>query len=96
MPLADFVVENREKILTVAKSHGVKSVKVFGSAARGEAGSESDLDLLVEVGETVSPWFPGGLIADLEEMLGRKVDIAEPDTIHRVIREQVLSEAVAL
>ena len=96
MPLADFVIKNRENILRVAKSHGVKSVKVFGSAARGEAGAESDLDLLVEVGETVSPWFPGGLIADLEELLGRKVDVAEPDTIHRVIREQVLSEAVAL
>jgi len=96
MPLADYVSENRARIIEVAKKHGVTSVKVFGSAARGEAGSESDLDLLVEVGGPTSPWFPGGLIADLEELLGRKVDVAEPDTIHRVIRERVLNEAVSL
>lgn len=96
MPLADYVSENRAKILEVAKKHGVTSVKVFGSAARGEASAESDLDLLVEVGGTTGPWFPGGLIADLEEMLGRKVDVAEPDTIHWAIREQVLNEAVSL
>ncbi len=96
MPLADYVLKNRGRILAVAKKHGVTSVKVFGSAAKGQAGAESDLDLLVEVGGTTDPWFPGGLIADLEEMLGRKVDVAEPDTIHRVIREQVLSEAVSL
>lgn len=96
MPLADFVVKNRKEILALARKHGVRKVRVFGSAARGEPGSQSDLDLLVEAGETTTPWFPGGLIADLEELLGRKVDVAEPDTIHWVIREKVLQEAVLL
>ncbi len=96
MPLAEHLLKNRDKILAIAKQHGVTSVKVFGSAARGQVDKSSDLDLLVEVGEIKSPWFPGGLIADLEDMLGRRVDIAEPDTIHRSIRDQVLSEAVPL
>ena len=49
-----------------------------------------------EVGEIKSPWFPGGLIAYLEDMLGRRVYIAKPDTIHKAIRDKVLSEAVPL
>ena len=96
MPLADFVVKNRQSILAVASKHGVRRVLVFGSAAKGEVDSDSDLDLLVEAGEVASPWFPGGLIADLEELLGRKVDVAEPGAIHWAIRERVLNEAVVL
>jgi predicted nucleotidyltransferase len=57
---------------------------------------ESDVDFLIETGEIVTPWFPGGLIADLEELLGRRVDVAEPDVLHPRIREQVLAEAEAV
>lgn len=96
MALADYVIEKRREILAIAKKHGVVSVKVFGSSATGEAGLSSDLDLLVEAGEKVSPWFPGGLVAELENLLGRKVDVAEPETLHWYIRDRVLKEAVPL
>jgi predicted nucleotidyltransferase len=69
---------------------------VFGSFARGDAGQESDIDLLVEAGPHTPPWFPGGLLVDLEEELGRKVDVAEESTLHPLIRERVLHEAIPL
>ncbi len=96
MALAYCVIKNRKEILTIAKRHGAVSVKVFGSSATDEAGPESDLDLLVQAGDQVSPWFPGGMVRELENLLGRKVDVAEPDTLHWYIRDRVLKEAVPL
>ena len=87
------ILERREEILRIAERHGATNVRVLGSVARGTAGPDSDLDLLVDVGPNPSPWFPGGLIADLEDVLGCRVDIATDDTLHRRIRERVLTEA---
>jgi len=87
---------DRDRILAIAHSHGVTSVKVFGSFVRGEARPESDLDLLIEVGPTTSPFFPGGLIADLEDALGRKVDVVEEQGLHRLLRDRIQAEAVVL
>lgn len=91
--LARLLQEKREDILRIAEKHGASNVRVFGSVARGEAGPDSDVDFLIDVGPVHSPWFPGGLIVDLENLLGRRVDIAEPETLHWFIRDQVLSEA---
>jgi predicted nucleotidyltransferase len=51
--------------------------------ARGEAGDDSDLDLLIEAGPQRTFFFPGGLVADLEEVLQRRVDIVEEKGLHR-------------
>ena len=59
------VRSKREQILNVAQRHGVTAVRVFGSMAGGDAGPDSDVDLLVDVGPQPSAWFPGGLVADL-------------------------------
>jgi hypothetical protein len=88
--------EKREEILRVAKRHGARNVRVFGSAARGESGPESDVDLLVDAGPERTPFFPGGLLADLEDLLGRKVDVVTEEALHWYIRERVLKEAVPL
>jgi uncharacterized protein len=85
--------EKREEILRIAARHGVRSIRVFGSAARGEAGEGSDLDLLIEAGPRRTPWFPGGLIADLEELLGCRVDVVTEKALHWYIRDRVLQEA---
>ena len=69
---------------------------MFGSFARGEANENSDLDLLIEAGPRTPPWFHGGLLADLEEELGRRVDVAEESTLHPLIRARVLQEAIPL
>lgn len=88
--------EKREEILRIAARHGARNVRIFGSIARGEAGRESDVDLLVDVGPDRTPFFPGGLLADLEELLGRRVDIVTAEGLHWYIRDRVLKEAVPL
>jgi predicted nucleotidyltransferase len=87
----------RSQILAIAQKHGAYNVRVFGSVARGEATPESDIDLLVDYDlEKITPWFPGGLLLDLEQLLNRKVDIATVDMLKERIRERVLQEAVPL
>ncbi len=82
--------------MRIVKRHGAYNPRVFGSVARGEAGPESDVDLLVDMGSDHTPFFPGGLIADLEDLLGRKVRVVTPSAPHWYIRDRVLAEAVPL
>jgi predicted nucleotidyltransferase len=96
MTLRALIHERREEILRIAARHGARNVRVFGSVARGEAGPESDIDLLIEAGPITSSWFPAGLILDLEELLGRKVDIVTEKGLNRNLRERVLREAIPL
>ena len=86
----------RDRILAIARRHGVTRVRVFGSFARNEVRPDSDLDLLIEAGPYTTPFFPGGLIADLEEVLGRKVDVVEEEALHHLLRDRIRAEAVPL
>ena len=88
--------EKRTEIQRIAAKHGVSGIRVFGSVARGEAGAESDVDFLVEAGPVTSPWFPAGLIVDLEELLGRRVEVVTSKGLNPDLREHVLAEAVLL
>jgi len=96
MGIEEIIGSKREEILRIAQKHGVTSIRVFGSVARGEAGPGSDVDFLIEAGSKVPPWFPGGLVADLEDLLSRHVDVVEPVALNRYMKETILSEAVAL
>ena len=86
----------RTMILEIAAKHGARNVRLFGSVIRGEATAESDIDLLVDLGETLSPWFPVGLIRDLEALLNRKVDVVTEKSLHYFIRDRILAEAKPL
>ncbi len=86
----------KEKILEIAYRHGALNVRVFGSVSRGEADENSDLDLLVDLGGNLSPWFPVGLINELESFLGIKVDIVTVNGLKKRIKESVLREAKTL
>ena len=86
----------RDEVLRVAASHGARNVRVFGSVARGEVGPKSDVDFLVEMDEGRSLLDLVGLWQDLENLLGCKVDVVEPEGLHWYIRDQVLQEAVPL
>lgn len=88
--------EQRDAVLEIARRHGVTSVRVFGSVARGDESAESDIDLLVTTGPEVSPWFPAGLVLDLEELLGRHIDVVTEKGLNPLLRDQVLTEAVPL
>ena len=96
IPIERLLRERRSEILEIAARHGAVNLRLFGSAARGEAGPDSDVDLLIDVREPVSPWFPGGLIADLEELLGRRVDVVEEAALRPILRPYVLRDAVRL
>ncbi len=88
--------ELRESILRLAQQHGVTEVRVFGSFARGEQRADSDMDFLIKAGPDTPPWFPGGLVVDLEELLGRPVDVVTEDALHPLLRDRILREAVPL
>jgi uncharacterized protein len=96
MGIEELLAEKREEILAIAAQHGAYNIRVFGSVARGEARDDSDVDFLVEVGSNRSSWFPVGLKHDLEDLLGREVDVATEKTLHEMIRDRVLKEAVPL
>jgi predicted nucleotidyltransferase len=96
MSLDELVVEKREEILRIAARHGAYNVRVFGSVARGEARPESDVDFLVDVSPTHSAFFPGGLVTDLEDLLGCRIDVVEPAGLHWYLRDKILNEAVPL
>ncbi|MDG4555788.1 MAG: nucleotidyltransferase family protein [Candidatus Contendobacter sp.] len=96
MKLDESIQTRREMILQIARRHGVGQVRVFGSVARGEATENSDLDLLIDVTGPTPPWFPGGLVAELEALLGRRVDVVEPNALRKELRDRVLQEAAPL
>lgn len=90
------VRRKREEILRIAAKHGAHNVRVFGSVARREAKQGSDVDFLVDVGPDRTPFFPGGLLADLEDLLGCRVDVLTEEGLHWYIRDRVKKEAVPL
>jgi uncharacterized protein len=96
MDLNQLLQEKREAILELAAKHGACNVRVFGSVARHEASEQSDIDLLVDTMEHASPWFPVGFIQDLEELLGRKVDVVTENGVYWLLRRRILKEAKPL
>ena len=93
MTIEELLRERRDEIQRIAAEHGVTGVRVFGSVARGKAWPESDLDLLVEVGPRTSSWFPAGLIMDLEQLLGCRVEVVTEQGLNPALRDAVLRDA---
>lgn len=87
---------NREEILRIAARHGARNVRVFGSVARGQDRSESDVDLLVDMDNDRSLLDLVGLEQELEALLHRKVDVLTDDSLHPALRPRITAEARAL
>lgn len=96
MTISKAIQEKRDVILALAARHGARNVRVFGSVSRDEAGPQSDIDILVDLEPDRSLLDLGGLLMDLEELLGRKVDVVTEKGLHWYIRDKVLKEAVRL
>jgi len=96
MSIQDLVKDRREDILRIAAQYGAQSVRIFGSVARGEARSDSDLDLLVEMAPDRSLLDIIAIQQDLEDMLGCKVQVLTEAAVSPYFRETVLKEAVYL
>ncbi len=88
--------EHRDRILSIAARRGVKNIRIFGSMARGEQTKESDIDFLYTRLPQTDLMDLGGLLWELEELLGRKVDIVSDTALSPHMRERVLQEAVPL
>lgn len=87
------VESKRLAILRIAATHGARNVRVFGSEARGASGPGSDLDLLVEMEPDRSLLDLVGLGQDLEDLLGRRVDVVTEGSVHPRIRASILAGA---
>jgi predicted nucleotidyltransferase/DNA-binding XRE family transcriptional regulator len=92
LTLADLQAR-RDELLAIAARHGAHHVQVFGSVARGNARPDSDVDFLVEFDPSRTVLDLSGLILDLEEALGHKIDVVEvrppSQAAERVRREAV-------
>lgn len=96
MRIDEIISSKRDEILRLAKKHGARNIRVFGSAARGEAGPDSDVDFLVEMEPGRSLMDHVALLQDLEEILDCKVDVVSEKALHWYIRDRVLREAKSL
>lgn len=94
--LRELVESKRRKILEIANKHGAYHVRLFGSVARGEASAKSDIDLLVDLKHGRSLLDHAALLLDLENLLGRKVDVITERGLRRKIWRQVKKEAILL
>jgi predicted nucleotidyltransferase len=88
--------EKCDEVLQIAASYGARNVRIFGSLARGEAGPDSDIDILVNLDSGRSLLDIIALKQDLEDLLGCEVDVVTEEAISPYIREQVLKETVSL
>lgn len=96
MTTADVLKSKRNDILRLAAQHGARHVRVFGSAARGEAAPTSDIDLLVRMDRGRSLLDLIKLSQELESVLHRKVDILTDEGLSPYLQQRILDEAVPL
>ena len=92
----DAIQTRESEIRALAAKHGAGNIRVFGSVARGGASEQSDVDFLIDIVGPTSPWFPGGLLNDLEGLLGSRVDVVVARSLNPFLRGDVLNEAVPL
>ncbi len=88
--------EERNRILTIARSHGARRVLLFGSYATGTAKADSDLDLLVEIEPDRSLLDLIAIKQDIEDALGINVDVVTPAGVSPHLRQEILREAAPL
>ena len=88
--------EIKEKIRPIMKEYDVKKGALFGSLVRGEMGKDSDIDILVEIERDISLLDFIGLKIEIEEALGRKVDLVEYCTIKPGLKDKILKEQVVI
>ena len=90
------VYQKRKEIEIIARKHGVIKIQLFGSVARGNETSSSDIDFLVAFKEDRSLFDLIALKYDLEDLLGIQVDVVTEESLHVRIRDQVISEVVEI
>ena len=85
--------QKRNDILRIAEQYGARNLRVFGSVARGDDWTHSDVDLLVDMDPDRSLLDVVGLGQDLEELLDRRVDVLTAASLHPALRDRILAES---
>jgi len=93
MGTKELLKKKREEILSIAANRGAYNVRIFGSVVRDESGPSSDIDFLVDLEPDRSLLDVGGLVMDLQNLLGLEVDIVTEKGLHWYIRDRVIAEA---
>ena len=96
MELKQLLTKKRKGIIQIAQKYGVYNIRIFGSVARGENNSESDLDFLVDIKSGRNLLERIALIQELEDLLGYKVDVVKSPNLPMLIRDKVFNEAIWL
>jgi len=94
MGINELIADQKHQILALAAKYGAYNVRVFGSIARGTADETSDVDFLVNLEPGRSLLDLGGLLYELQQLLGRRVAVVTPAGLRPRIRDRVLGEAV--
>jgi predicted nucleotidyltransferase len=99
-PRHPLLEEQRERIVRFLATRGARNVRLFGSVARGDSDSGSDIDLLVELEGDPSPGVELvtvlGLSEELSELLGTRVDVVTIRALRPELREVALADIVPL
>ena len=90
------IEEIKRKIVAILHRYGTKRAALFGSCVRGEMDEDSDIDILVDIEKDISLLDFVGLKLELEDALGKKVDLVEYDAIKPLLRKYILDEQVAI
>jgi len=93
MGIPEIIQDKKEQVLALAARHGASNVRIFGSVANGTAKTDSDIDFIVDLEPGRSLFDLGGLLMDLQQLFGRKVDVVTENGLHWYIKERILSEA---
>ena len=90
------ILARRHQIIALGKRYGASRFRLFGSMARGDAGESSDIDFIVRFEPHRSLLDHGGLVMDLRELLGVRVDVIDEDAMRPRFRDHVMKEAITL
>jgi predicted nucleotidyltransferase len=90
------IEEIKDTIVPVLIRHQIIRAGIFGSVAKGEATSKSDVDILVELGHEISLLEFVGIKYELEDLLGRKVDLVEYQAVKPRLKNRILSEEIRI
>ena len=96
MSAVQLLKDKREETQRPAEERGATNVRVFGSVVGGEGAENSDADFLVQFDRGRALLDQVALLQDLEDLLGRKVDVATEDALHCYVRDRISEEASPL
>jgi hypothetical protein len=96
MPFKNALRKRRDEIVQIANRYGAHNIRIFGSVSKETDRHDSDVDFLVDLDKDRSLLDLGGMVFDLQQLLGRRVDVVTVNGLHWYIKKEILNEAEPL